>query len=170
MKKLKGFIFILLLSVSTSDFSFSQVLTDTYSEKRSELIKKIKDNLGIRDRKLLYSIELIEREEFIPEKFRKYTYTETSVPLPNSNTIPPVSQIVKVLNMADTKEKQKIMIIGNNAGYAAALFSYFYDNVYLIETDVTRENLYNSLLKNKYNNITIFYGNVPDAFQMIWTI
>ncbi len=57
------------------------------------------------------------------------------------------------------------MIIGNNAGYAAALFSYFYDNVYLIETDVTRENLYSTLLKNKYNNITIYYGNAPDAFQ-----
>ncbi len=165
MKKLKRILLLLLLLSSAVCYSFSQSLSGTFDEQRSELINKIRDNYGIRDRKILYSIELIDRVKFIPEKFSRYTYTETSVPLSNGKTIPPVSEIVRILNLSDTREKQKILIMGNNAGYAAALFSYFYDSVYLIETDETRQNLYGTLLKNNYNNITIFYGSAPDAFQ-----
>ncbi len=165
MKNLKGFLFILLLYSCSAALTFSQVSGESMNEKRAQLIDYLKENQGIRDRKLLYSIELIDREYFIPERFRKYTYTETAVPLSNGKKIPPVSDIVKALNMFDTREKEKVLIIGNNAGYAAALFSYFYDNVYLIETDTTKEDLYDTLLEDKYNNINIFYGSAADAFQ-----
>ena len=165
MKKRTASVFTLLIILFSSELCFSQDLYPEYEEKRKELINSIEKNQGIRDRKLLYSIELIDRELFIPDKFKKYSYSMTSIPLSNGKTIPPVSEIVKILNLADTKEKQKILIIGNNAGYAAALFSYFYDSVYLVETDTTLLNLYKTILEDKYNNITVYYGSAPDAFQ-----
>ena len=165
MKILKAFLLIIIFSLSPADFLYAQVFSSGTDEKRTALINNLKENHGIRDRKLLYSIDLIDRDIFIPEKFRKYTYTETSIPLAGGNTIPPVSEIAKALTMADTKEKQKVLIIGSHAGYAAALFSYFYDNVYLIETDQENKNTYPAILEEKYNNITAYYGYAPDAFQ-----
>ncbi len=165
MKIPKQLLFIFLIFFCFDNLIFSQNFSAKSEEKRSALVKQLKNRLEIRDRKILYSIGLVDREKFIPEKFRKYTYTETSVPLSNGKTIPTVSEIVKVLLMADTKDKQKILIIGNNAGYSAALFSYFYDNVYLIETDLTKEKLYKKHLIDNHNNITAYYGFGIDAFQ-----
>ena len=165
MKNLKAFLLIIVFSFTSAVLLYAQNSSSASTDKRAELVNILKENHGIRDRKLLYSIELIDRDLFIPENFRKYTYTETSIPLSNGSTIPPLSEVVKALNMADNKEKQKVLIIGNNAGYAAALFSYFYDNVYLIETDRDNEDLYSNIFSEKYNNITVFYGYAPDAFQ-----
>ena len=165
MKIMKAFLLIILLSFTSADLLLAQNFSALNNDKRTALINNLRENKGIRDRKLLYSIELVDRDLFIPENFRKYTYTETSIPLSGGNTIPPLSEIVKALNMIDTKEKQKVLIIGNNAGYAAALFSFFYDNVYLVETDRDNEELYSDILTDKYNNITAYYGYAPDAFQ-----
>ena len=167
MKKQHLFVSILILSFFSLFPGFAQVISPeiNYSEERASFIKTISERYNIRDRKLLYSIELIDRELFVPEKFKKYAYAETSIPLSNGKTIPSITEIVKILNFSGMKGKQKVLIMGNNAGYAAALFSYFYDSVYLIETDRTRENLYKTLLNDKYNNITVYYGNAPDSFQ-----
>ena len=142
MKKQLLFICTLILSLFSFFPCFAQVTTIEYNygEERTSLIKTISERYNIRDRKLLYSIDLIDRELFVPEKYKKYSYAETSIPLSNGKTIPAITEIIKILNFSGMKEKQKVLIIGNNAGYAAALFSYFYDSVYLIETDKTQRN------------------------------
>ena len=161
MKKHYALTVLLLLSFSAILFSQENDLP----AKKTSLIKTLSGRYRIEDKKILYAIELIERELFIPESFQKYAYNETSIPLVNGKTIPSVTELVKILNFTETKESRNVLVIGSNGGYTAALFSYFYDNVYLIETDTSREDLYISLFTDKYSNINIEYGNNPEAFK-----
>lgn len=110
------------------------------------------------------ALEKIDRAPFLPESLKSYADMDSSLPLPDGGRIPSKTEIAFVLGSISTFDNPKVLIIGNNAGYCAAVFSQVYPRIYLIETSKNSE-LYSKVFSdNKISNITAYYGNSYDYF------
>ena len=112
----------------------------------------------------LDALTAIDRAQFLPESLKSYADMDSSLPLSDGGRIPSKTEIEFVLNSISSYENPKVLIIGNNAGYCAAVFARAYHRVYLIETSKNSE-LYSQIFKeNGLSNITPYYGNNYDYF------
>ena len=110
------------------------------------------------------ALSRIDRAQFLPESLKSYADMDSSLPLSDGGRIPSKTDISFVLNSISTFDNPKVLIIGNNAGYSAAVFAQLYPRVYLIETSKNSE-LYSQIFKdNDITNITAYYGNIYDYF------
>ena len=106
----------------------------------------------------------VDRAQFLPETLKGYADMDSSLPLPDGGRIPSKAEISFILSNISTFDNPKVLIIGNNAGYAASIFAQKYPRVYLIETSKNSE-LYSEIFQNNgLTNITPYYGNSYDYF------
>jgi len=111
--------------------------------------------------KIINAFEKVERENFVPENFKKLSYENIALPISSEQTISQPSTIALALSLLKIKENQKVLEIGSGCGYVLALISEIVGEkgkVYGIEIlkDLAEKSKQN--LKN-YKNITIYNKN-----------
>lgn len=100
-----------------------------------------------------------DRMLFIPEDLKEHVYHDSSVPLQDDGRIPSPSELALVLRNVSAYENAKVLIIANNGGWCASVFSKLFKEIYLIETSRNEEN-YQEIFENQgIDNITAYYGS-----------
>lgn len=102
-------------------------------ESVEKLIEKAVRPAGVKDRRVLRSIRQVPRHRFVPEKFRKYSYHDTALPIGHGQTISPPSVVAYMTEQLDPKPDDKVLEIGTGSGYQAAVLSNLVGEVYSIE-------------------------------------
>ena len=155
---------VLLILFSFTVLS-SQSVYDPLAEEKSTLIKSLEKRFNIRDRKIITALESVKREDFLPQNMIKYSYVDISLPLDSVNTIISHSDITKVILNIKNPDRGKVLIIGRNCGFAAAVVASLYTEVFVIESNTAEEERYRMIFPEKYGNVNYAFTNDYSYFS-----
>ncbi|MCE9526701.1 MAG: protein-L-isoaspartate(D-aspartate) O-methyltransferase [Planctomycetales bacterium] len=105
----------------------------SYAQERLWMVKSQIAARGIHDPRVLAAMEMVPREEFVPEELRAEAYEDGPLPIGRGQTI---SQPLTVAFMAQALQltgEEKILEIGTGSGYGAAVLSCLAREVHTVE-------------------------------------
>jgi len=111
---------------------------------------------------ILGAFAKVQREDFVPERFRSMAYEDIALPLGSEQTISQPYTIAFMLSLLKLKDRQNVLEIGSGSGYVLALISEIVKNGEIYGVERIRELAEKSerILKRRgYSDVTIFHGD-----------
>lgn len=140
MKRMQYMMAVLLISTVLLP---SMVLAESdYQQQRDALISQIKHDLqSNRDflnqdtfnQQVLDAIAKVPREQFVPEKQRRYAYKNRPLPIGYGQTISQPTMVAIMTDLLQLKPGDKVLEIGTGSGYQAAILAQLGARVFSIE-------------------------------------
>ncbi|MDD5072165.1 MAG: protein-L-isoaspartate O-methyltransferase [Candidatus Omnitrophica bacterium] len=104
-----------------------------YARERQMMVDSQIAARGIKDKRILDAVGKIERHKFIPEGMRQYAYEDISLPVGGDEAVPPAYFVSLVAQLAGLKGKEKVLELGIESGYQAAVLAELSADVYCVE-------------------------------------
>ena len=109
---------------------------------------------------LLGAMQVINREDFVPDAYKKRDYDNGSIPIGFGQTIPQPFIVELMMNLLDPAPDNIALEVGTGSGFQAAILSCLVKKVYSIEKiPVLAKASKNKLRKMGLNNIEIQCGD-----------
>lgn len=133
-------------------------------DERKDLVKKLSNYGYIKTEKVKKAMEVVPREEFLPEENRFYAYADQPLPLGEGQTISAPHMVAMICERLELEDGMKVLEIGTGFGYNAAVISEVMEkkgHVYSIErleslAKIAEENL----KRTGYGeNVTVIVGD-----------
>lgn len=107
---------------------------------------------------IVEAFKKVDREDFVPESFQKFSYENEPLPIGQGATISQPYTIAFMLNLMELKDNLKILEIGSGSGYVLALINEICKNCKIYGVERIKELVEKSkkVLRNK-KNITIVH-------------
>ena len=94
-----------------------------YSEEREKLVEMLKIEGRIETETVEKAFLETPREEFVPDKLKKYAYVDTPLEIGKGQTISAPHMVAIMCEALGIRKGQKILEIGAGSGYHAAIVS-----------------------------------------------
>lgn len=157
-----GLFFISVLAVSSCVCAEEGI---DYARERRIMVDSQIVARGIKDKRILDAVGKIERHKFVPEGMRKYAYEDVSLPISEGEAIPPAYFVSLVAQISELKGKEKVLEVGIESGYEAAVLAELSGEVYCVEP--SQEIALQSeqrLRASGYNNIRVKTGRIEEGW------
>ncbi len=89
----------------------------------------------IKNNRVLEAFQAVPRESFLPEIFKDISYSDLNIKIGNRRFIPSPFNAAKILQEANFKGNEVVLLIGSNYGYEAVVASQMVDTIIAIEED-----------------------------------
>ncbi|MFM7035876.1 MAG: protein-L-isoaspartate O-methyltransferase family protein, partial [Planctomycetia bacterium] len=122
---------ILVAVLAASDATAAQ--TDSYAPARERMVRDDIAAGGVTDPRVLESMRLTPRHEFVPMSQRAMAYFDMSLPIGESQTISGPFVVASMTEKLEPKPTDRVLEIGTGSGYQAAVLSPLVGTVYSIE-------------------------------------
>ncbi|MGE4246021.1 MAG: protein-L-isoaspartate(D-aspartate) O-methyltransferase [Parvibaculaceae bacterium] len=99
---------------------------------KAKLIMDLR-NQGVRDRRVLESIERVPREMFLPPELAAEAYADHALPIACGQTISQPFVVAFMTDRMKLDDRMKVLEIGTGSGYQTAILSKLCRRVYTIE-------------------------------------
>ena len=110
--------------------------------------------------RVLTAMQVIDREEFVPDAYIKHVYDNGFIPIGYGQTIPPPFIVELMTNLADTASDKVVLEVGTGSGFQAAILSMLAKKVYTIETiPELAKTSKNKLRKMGFSNVEVKCGD-----------
>ncbi len=115
-------------------------MTDFTAARLNMVESQVRPN-GITDRRIIAAIESVPRENYVPESRRPLAYMDEDVTLDASDrsagrrALIEVMAFARMLQQAAIKPTDKVLVVGAETGYGAAVISQIADKVVALECD-----------------------------------
>ena len=130
---------------------------------KQELLQSLKSN-GFADN-ILQAFSVINREDFIPVKYKSQVYKDRALSIGYGQTISQPYTIAFMLDLLDVKDGQKILEVGSGSGYVLVLLNKLSKNPQIFGTEIIKELVDRSqVILSKYKNIKIIH--TPDQLGL----
>lgn len=134
-------------------------MTD-FAHARETMVERQIARRGIRDANVLSAMRAVPREEFVPEKLRRYAYDDGPLPIGDGQTISQPYVVALMIEAAALRPGERALEIGTGSGYAAALMGQIASDVFTVERlDVLAERARSCLARLGYANIRVHTGD-----------
>lgn len=135
-------------------------INDEYNSERLSMVKNQIKARGINDPKVLEAMETVQRHQFVPEKFQKYSYRDEPLPIGFDQTISQPYIVAYMTELLDLDKNDVVLEIGTGSGYQAAVISLLAKRVYTVEiiNELGLE-ARNRLQKLGYENVEVMIGD-----------
>jgi len=131
-----------------------------YAELRKSMVEQQLIPRGIKDERVLYAFDKVERHRFMPEEIRLSAYADFPVPIGESQTISQPYIVALMTELLDLKGGERVLEIGTGSGYQTAILAELAKEVYSIERFKNLALCAEGLLKElNYQNIKIKIGD-----------
>ncbi len=138
-----------------------------FKESKISLIMKLRGK-GIKNKKILNSIELIPREKFIESSLQKHAWEDVALPIGMGQTISQPYIVALMTEELSLKGREIVLEVGTGSGYQSAILSNLCRRVYSIEKIKELYILSNELFKElKISNITTKLGDGSIGWEEI---
>ena len=104
-----------------------------YARERQIMVDSQVVARGIKDKNILDVIGRIERHKFVPEGMRQYAYEDISLPIGGDEAVPPAYFVSLVAQLAGLKGGERVLELGVESGYQAAVLAELSKEVYCVE-------------------------------------
>jgi len=107
--------------------------SDEYIEQRHQMMRHIRDNYGLKDKKVLKAMEDVPRHWFVPSANVAFAYANSPLPIGYDQTISQPFIVAYMTSRLKLDKDKKVLEIGTGSGYQAAVLTEFTPHVYTIE-------------------------------------
>ena len=133
---------------------------DEFALNRERMVKEQIAGRGIKDLAVLRAMRTVPREVFVSERYQRYAYDDTPLPIPGRQTISQPYVVALMIERLELDPQDRVLEIGTGSGYAAALLSQIVREVHTVErikelVNYARERL--GLLG--YDNVHVHHGD-----------
>jgi protein-L-isoaspartate(D-aspartate) O-methyltransferase len=131
-----------------------------FAQARETMVERQIAGRGIRDANVLGAMRKVPREEFVPEKLRRYAYDDAPLPIGDGQTISQPYVVALMIEAAALRPGERALEIGTGSGYAAALMGQIASDVFTVERlGVLAERARSCLARLGYANIRVHTGD-----------
>jgi len=128
-------------------------------EKKLKLILALRRR-GIKDSRVLKTIETIDRRMFLDGIFRSRSLDDVPLPINCGQTISQPSVVAMMTEQLELNRRCKVLEIGTGSGYQTAILSKLSRRVYSIERHENLKKKAEKLLyQNGFKNVTTILGD-----------
>ena len=110
---------------------------DRYAEARERMVREDIAASGVTDARVLESMRLTPRHEFVPPAQRPLAYFDMSLPIGRRQTISGPFVVAYMTEKLDPRPTDRVLEIGTGSGYQAAVLAPLVGMVYSIEIEET---------------------------------
>lgn len=100
---------------------------------RERMVREQIAGRGIKDAAVLQAMRTVPRELFVPERYERYAYDDTPLPIPGGQTISQPYVVALMISKMKLKPGDRVLEIGTGSGYAAALLAEIVQEVHTVE-------------------------------------
>ena len=105
-------------------------------------------------------MKAVPRHEFVPEKYRKYSYDDRPLPIGMDQTISQPFVVAYMTEMLKLEGGEKVLEIGTGSGYQAAVLAEIVDELYTIEIlEPLAKNAERTLKRLGYDKVVVKAGD-----------
>src|SRR5256885_3809195 len=97
--------------------------TDTYAQRRLEMVDRQLRRRGISDERVLHAMEEVPRELFVPPEERSRAYRDGALRIGEGQTISQPWIVASMTALLELQPDDSALEIGTGSGYAAAVLS-----------------------------------------------
>jgi protein-L-isoaspartate(D-aspartate) O-methyltransferase len=131
-----------------------------FAQARETMVDRQIAGRGIRDAHVLSALRTVPREEFVPEKLRRYAYDDRPLPIGEGQTISQPYVVALMIEAAALRPGERALEIGTGSGYAAALMGQIASDVFSVERHgALAERARSCLAQLGYANIRVHRGD-----------
>lgn len=151
---MKWFLFSLMLNLGCSQN------TDSYENQRKIMVEDQIKRRGVKDVGVLKAVQKVEREKFVPEKYRDLAYSDNPLPIGHQQTISQPYIVAYMTEHLQISKSHNVLEIGTGSGYQAAILAEMAHHVFTIEIiPKLAESAEKVLMELGYENITVRTGD-----------
>lgn len=133
---------------------------DNYTDAREQMVVSQIKQRGISDQKVLESLLLVPRHNFVPDDLLPYAYDDYPLPIGYDQTISQPYIVAYMTELLQVDTNHVVLEIGTGSGYQAAVLAHLVRHVYTIEIVPELGQRAAKLLKElAYDNITVRIGD-----------
>jgi protein-L-isoaspartate(D-aspartate) O-methyltransferase len=137
----------------------------SFEFERSEMVEAQLQRRGIRDAKVLQAMLEIPRHEFVPDTFLDKAYSDSPLPIGESETISQPYIVAAMTAAARIESGDKILEIGTGSGYQTAVLAHLGAKVYTIERNVELADAARTrLARLGYHNVEVIWGDGSQGY------
>ncbi len=151
---MKWFFLTLILNLGCSQN------TDSYENQRKIMVEDQIKRRGVKDVGVLKAVQKVEREKFVPEKYRDLAYSDNPLPIGHQQTISQPYIVAYMTEHLQISKSHNVLEIGTGSGYQAAILAEMAHHVFTIEIiPELAESAEKVLMELGYENITVRTGD-----------
>lgn len=151
---MKWFFLTLILNLGCSQN------TDSYENQRKIMVEDQIKRRGVKDVGVLKAVQKVEREKFVPEKYRDLAYSDNPLPIGHQQTISQPYIVAYMTEHLQISKSHNVLEIGTGSGYQAAILAELAHHVFTIEIiPELAESAEKVLMELGYENITVRTGD-----------
>lgn len=134
--------------------------SDRYTVARERMVREDIAKSGVTDVRVLESMRMTPRHEFVSTAQRPLAYFDMSLPIGERQTISGPFVVAYMTEQLDLKPTDRVLEIGTGSGYQAAILSPLVGTVYSIEIhEVLGRRARTTLRRLKYANVVTKIGD-----------
>ncbi len=118
------------------------------------------------DERVLEQMETVQREDFVPVRYRKLAFADLSVPLPNGQVMMRPKIEGRMLQARSLNEDDTALEIGTGSGYITACLAGLCKHVVSVEYfEDLHKDAVARLAEKEIRNVELFQGDVMSGWQ-----
>lgn len=139
-------------------------MTDFAAQRENMVESQVRPN-GVTDRRILDAMAHVAREDFVPESRRGVAYMDEDVDLGGGRFLIEAMAFAKLLQLAEVKPGDKILLVGAGMGYGAAIAARLAGKVVALE----QAPLVSALRDNvaAIGNVAVAEGKLADGARAL---
>ena len=106
-----------------------------YAQRRARMVERQLRGRGIRDPRVLESMRVVPRHEFIFPEYRVHAYEDRPVSIGVGQTVSQPYMVAVMTEALELRGSEKVLEVGTGSGYQAAVLATLAARVYTIERE-----------------------------------
>ena len=137
-----------------------------FEQARFNMVEQQIRPWDVLDSRVLAVLENIQREDFVPVRYRKLAFADIAVPLVNEQVMMRPKIEARVLQALEITADESVLEIGTGSGFLTACLAAMAKNVVSVELYQDLSEEAELKLKDKgINNVELFVGDVMRGWQ-----
>ena len=121
---------------------------------------------GVLDREILDLFLSLERENFVPEKYREVAYADLGIPLADGQVMTKPKEAGRILAALDILPTETVLEIGTGSGYLTALLAEQANHLHSVELNADiAEQAKKNLAPLKLGNVSLEVGDAAQGWS-----
>ena len=106
----------------------------------------------------------VPRELFVPASQTRLAYSDADIRISHTRVMTQPSPLAKLIQLADIKPDDLVLVIGSNTGYSAALVSRLANTVVAVEnSEELTERAEATIADLGYDNVAVIFGELAEG-------
>lgn len=119
---------------------------------------------GITDHRIIDAMAKLPREDFVPAELRAVAYAGENLPVAPGRYLPDAMAFARLLQLAEVKPDDNVLLVGAGAGYGAAVVARIASRVVALEQDAGLLAVARAQLAG-LGNVTVAEGALTDGWK-----